>query len=191
MSYPNGARSRFGFRFTSHQTPVHPQTGFPLRDYECKPQTMAIEPDGGTVAAKTTTTTTVEESSYRVQPNSPNAQPHPAGERRTGFPEGFFRRPKPAYGTTQPALMTNDGWARPSPAGWKLPPEAPLENATIEVIDPAAAERSRETTVATAAPPLTRSRWAPPGWKSEFGGKRASGTIDSREAVRRYGGQYI
>lgn len=188
-SYPNGGRSRFGFRFKSHQTTpaVHPRTGSPLRDHECRPP-AALEPDGVTAAAKTTTTTTVEEISYRVQPSSPNAQPYPAGERRTGFPEGFFRRPKPAYGTTQPALITNDGWARPSPAGWKLPPEAPLENAIIEVDQPAA-ERAREP--AEAAAPPARSRWAPPGWSPELGGKRASGTIDSREAVRRYGGQYI
>ncbi|KAJ6828434.1 proline-rich receptor-like protein kinase PERK9 [Iris pallida] len=92
MSYPNGARSRFGFRFTSHQTPVHPQTGFPLRDYECKPQTTAIEPDGGTVAAKNHD----DHHRRRELLPGPTQQPERAALPGRRAEDGFPRRLLPA-----------------------------------------------------------------------------------------------
>ncbi|KAJ1687727.1 hypothetical protein LUZ63_019117 [Rhynchospora breviuscula] len=114
-----------------------------------------------------------------------------------GFPQGMFQKkaqftgrtdctgvscePQPEPGAklgfdisrVQPTINTTGGWVRPTRAGWALPPDAPLR-------DDFAAGMGQTV----AGPPKMR-----PVSAGLF--NRNSGTIDSREAVKKYGGQFI
>ncbi|ONK78622.1 uncharacterized protein A4U43_C02F20740 [Asparagus officinalis] len=148
--------------------------------------------------------TSVDESACRAQPIKPYAKDHVPGNRKMGFPSGMFQRLK-----SEPALISDDGWTRPSLKGWTLSPEdalqkgpnnrdsdyiggsaqpnlgsewaglgpkGRLEKATNEI------NRSAEYVKGQAGPTLSAGgrRWGPTG----------IATIDSREAVKKYGGRY-
>lgn len=220
---PNAPRSRFGFRFNnssegSNASPTDPWASSDLfaktdrnRDHVCRP--VVIGSDGRAVPVAfdcpsihhhKEATTLTEGSAYRVQPVSPLP-----GDRKMGFPGGLFRRPRAEYEPTEPALITEGGWTRPSPNGWKLPPEEPLRLGRVTHNIDSASEYQRGS-----ARPISSSGWAGPtprgrlervtndistaaghvmGPTTTAGAEKASATtvIDSREAVRRYGGQYI
>lgn len=279
-SSATGSKGRFGSMFKSwawdNDARTDPWASFdhsskpnPLRDHICRP--VIVGPDGRAVPAvvdcppkhrQRETVNVVEEGSYRVQPVSPQMTDCVPAERRMGFSGGLFQRPR----TTEPALITEGGWARPSPEGWKTPPAQPLGTVTNN-IDTAAEylrELARPTSgngwarsgpngwnsqqpkghfgvvvndypgvMAESTRPTSGNGWArsgPNGWNSqqpkerlgidvndigvaeyvreslgpipaastgrrgmtgEFGGKKATTSIDSREAVKKYGGQYI
>lgn len=124
-----------------------------------------------------------------------NNRPSATHGRRLGFPPGMFQRKSqfgnPNYscdmtktktntGSTgavyepqpRPTINTSGGWVRPTPAGWQLPPDAPLGDGV--------AAGMGQTTAGGKTRPVSTGLF-----------KGRNGVIDSREAVKKYGGQFI
>ncbi|KAJ6815285.1 hypothetical protein M6B38_135435 [Iris pallida] len=188
MAYSNGGKSRFGFRFMSHETPNHLRTNEPgpwanssnltkseaLRGHVGKPVVMETE---RTVEEKGPYL--VQETIYVVRPASPYSQSNGSIGRMSGSTEGSS---KPVYSIPE---VTNDRWARSglSPAvGWQLRQGAALEKVTTD------SDRVTEFLMTSVGPAQTRDRWGPSSWSE---GNRVSETIDSREAAKKYGGYQL
>lgn len=188
MAYSNGGKSRFGFRFMTHETPNH------LRTDEAGPwanSSILTKPEahrghvGKPVLTETERTVEekgpylVQETIYVVRPASPYKQSNGSIERMSGSTEGSS---KPVYSVPE---VANDRWARPglSPAvGWQLRQEAALEKVNTD------GDRVTEFLMKSVGPDRTRDRWGPSSWSE---GNRVSGTIDSREAAKKYGGYQV
>ncbi|KAL0921969.1 hypothetical protein M5K25_005925 [Dendrobium thyrsiflorum] len=113
------------------------------------------------------------------------------GGRRFGFPSSMFQRgDKNAW--PDPTVISEGGWVRPSPTGWTLPPDEPLEPAVKNQNAYTSADNIRRSPAFPAA-----------GGGSMFG--RGSGqaafpamkkataleNIDSNEAAKKYGGRFM
>ncbi|KAI0518658.1 hypothetical protein KFK09_006094 [Dendrobium nobile] len=113
-----------------------------------------------------------------------------SGGRRFGFPSSMFQRGDKNTAWPDPTVISEGGWVRPSPTGWTLPPDQPLEPAPV-------------TNAYTSADNIRRSPAVPTGRGSKFGWgsgqaafpgmKKAMGleNIDSNEAAKKYGGRFM
>lgn len=105
----------------------------------------------------------------KSQSGDPNSN-HIVTNTNTGWTESTETGCEPQ--PDQPTINTSGGWVRPTRAGWALPADKPLEN------DVAAGLGQ------TMAGPKTK-----PVRAGLF--KKKNSTITSRDAVKKYGGQFI
>lgn len=97
--------------------------------------------------------------------------------RRMGFPSSMFFRKGDANGLTEETLITDGGWVRPSPAGWALSPEQPLELGD---------GNGGRLTAANGG----GRRWSSGPGLQLLKKEPAPETIDSSEAAKKYGGRF-
>ncbi|RZR88629.1 hypothetical protein BHM03_00016251 [Ensete ventricosum] len=139
---------------------------------------------------------------YEAQAFLSNVQTAASDGTRLGLPGGMFQRPKAQYGAydgdtyyksssawsgpaaaaaAEPATFNTGGWAAPAQQG-------KLSRATNDI--GTAAEFLRES--ATPAPMAGSGSWSLQSSQAFQPSKKSStATIDSREAAKKYGGQFI
>ncbi|CAL9179532.1 unnamed protein product [Musa hybrid cultivar] len=140
---------------------------------------------------------------YEAQAFVSNVQTAASNGNRLGFPGGMFQLPKAQYGAydDDTYYKSSSAWSRPVAAaepatfntgGWGAPAQGKLSRATNDI--GTAAEFLRDS--ARPAPaPAPMAGPGPRGLQSsqayQTTKKSSSTTIDSREAAKKYGGQFI